>query len=63
MSTSSWRDVAAKREGSYKERTCLRCFEGRVYDVARGGMRAVLGHFFARVLVYPLYPELKDRPR
>src|SRR5829696_1447419 len=28
--------VASRRAGSYEERTCLRCFEGRVYDVQRG---------------------------
>ena len=28
--------VAVKRAGSYEERTCLRCFEGRVYDIHRG---------------------------
>jgi hypothetical protein len=25
--------VAATRAGSYEERICLRCFEGRVYDM------------------------------
>jgi hypothetical protein len=28
--------VAANRAGSYEERTCSRCFEGRVYDMQRG---------------------------
>jgi hypothetical protein len=29
--------VAAKRAGSYEERTCMRrCFAGRVYDIERG---------------------------
>jgi hypothetical protein len=28
--------VDASRAGSYEERTCLRCFEGRVYDIRRG---------------------------
>jgi hypothetical protein len=32
-----WRKiVAAKRASSYEERTCLRCFEGRVYDIRHG---------------------------
>jgi hypothetical protein len=35
--TSLWREiVAAKRAGSYEELTCMRCFEGRVYDMQRG---------------------------
>jgi len=28
--------VVAPGEGSYEERTCMRCFEGRVYDIERG---------------------------
>jgi hypothetical protein len=28
--------VAAKRAGSYEERSCMRCFEGRVYGIERG---------------------------
>ena len=32
--------VATKSWGSYEERTCLRCFEGRVYDIQRGGWHA-----------------------
>ena len=28
--------VAAIEAGSYEERTCLRCYEGRVYDMQRG---------------------------
>jgi hypothetical protein len=28
--------VAATKAGSYEERTCSRCFEGRVYDIERG---------------------------
>jgi hypothetical protein len=27
--------VVVTRAGSYEERICLRCFEGRVYDVRR----------------------------
>jgi hypothetical protein len=29
--------VAAPKVGSYEERPCMRCFEGRVYDIQRGG--------------------------
>jgi hypothetical protein len=37
MSTNLWHEiVATTRGGCYEERTCLRCFAGRVYDVARG---------------------------
>ena len=55
--------VAATEAGSYEERTCLRCFEGRVYDMERGAWvdyerRSGTG----RVRVY-LYPKLKRRPR
>jgi hypothetical protein len=28
--------VAATTAGSYEERPCMRCFEGRVYDIERG---------------------------
>jgi hypothetical protein len=28
--------VAAATAGSYEERTCMRCFKGRVYDIERG---------------------------
>jgi hypothetical protein len=55
--------VAAARAGSYEERTCMRCFEGRVYDNQRGAWVACercLGT--GRVMVY-LYPKLKHRPR
>jgi uncharacterized protein (DUF983 family) len=55
--------VAAKTAGSYEERTCLRCFEGRVYDAQRHAWVACercLGT--ARVVVY-VYPKLKRRPR
>jgi hypothetical protein len=48
--------VVAKRAGSYEERTCLRCFEGRVYDIQRGalgGMRAVLGQWAGGGLPLP----------
>jgi hypothetical protein len=55
--------VAAKRAGSYEERTCSRCFEGRVYDMQRGAWVACercSGP--GRVAVY-LYPKLKRRSR
>jgi DNA-directed RNA polymerase subunit RPC12/RpoP len=55
--------VAAKRAGSYEERTCMRCFEGRVYDMQRGAWVACERcSGSARVMVY-LYPKLKRRPR
>jgi hypothetical protein len=58
--TSLWREiVAANRADSYEQRACLRCFEGRVYDIHRGAWIACercLGT--RRVLVY-LYPKLK----
>jgi hypothetical protein len=62
--TSSWRDlVAATEAGSYEERTCLRCFEGRVYDMQRGAWVACERcSGTARVVVY-LYPKLKRRQR
>ena len=32
-----WREiVAATTAGSYEERTCMRCFAGRVFDIERG---------------------------
>jgi hypothetical protein len=55
--------VATATAGSYEERTCMRCFGGRVYDMQRGAWVACercLGT--ARVVVY-LYPKLKGRPR
>ena len=51
--------VAATEAGSYEERTCLRCFEGRVYDVRRDCERC---SGTARVVVY-VYPRPKRRPR
>ena len=64
MSTSFWREiVAAKRGGSYEERTCMRCFEGRVYDIERGAWVACERcSGSGRVVVY-LYPKLKRRQR
>ncbi len=55
--------VAAKRAGSYEERTCSRCFEGRVYDMQRGAWVACERcSGSGRVVVY-LYPKLKRPPR
>jgi uncharacterized protein (DUF983 family) len=64
MSTSLWHEiVAAKRWGSYEERTCMRCYEGRVYDMERGAWVACERcSGSGRVVVY-LYPKLKRRPR
>jgi uncharacterized protein (DUF983 family) len=61
---SSWLDlVASTRWGSYEERTCMRCFEGRVYDNQCGAWAACERcSGTTRVMVY-LYPKLKDRPR
>jgi hypothetical protein len=63
-STSLWRDlVAATKAGSYEERTCMRCFEGRVYDIGRGEWVACERcSGSGRVMVY-LYPKLKRRQR
>jgi hypothetical protein len=55
--------VAAKIGGSYEERTCLRRFEGRVYDMQRGAWVACQRcSGSGRVVVY-LYPKLGRRPR
>jgi hypothetical protein len=55
--------VAATEAGSYEERTCLRCFEGRVYDVQHDPW-VPCQHTArkARVVVY-VYPRLKRRTR
>jgi ribosomal protein S27AE len=55
--------VAATEAGSYERRTCLRCFEGRVYD-ARRDARVSCGRCSdtARVVVY-VYPKPKHRPQ
>jgi hypothetical protein len=48
--------VASTRWGSYEERTCMRCFEGRVYDMERGAWVACERRSGSgRVVVY-LYP-------
>ena len=55
--------AAAKRAGSYEERTCMRCFEGRVYDMERGEWVACERcSGSGRVMVY-LYPKLNRRSR
>jgi hypothetical protein len=55
--------VAATTAGSYEERTCMRCFEGRVYDIERGAWVACERcSGTGRVVVY-LYPKIKRRPR
>jgi hypothetical protein len=55
--------VAATTAGSYEERSCMRCLDGRVYDIERDAWVACercAGT--GRVMVY-LYPKLKYRPR
>ena len=55
--------VAARSAGSYEERTCMPCFERRVYDNQRGAwMACERCSGSGRVLVC-LYPNLKRRPR
>jgi hypothetical protein len=62
--TNSWHEiVASTRGGSYEERTCMRCLEGRVYDIERGAWVACERcSGTGRVMVY-LYPKLKRRSR
>jgi DNA-directed RNA polymerase subunit RPC12/RpoP len=55
--------VAATESGSYEERTCLRCFEGRVYDMQRDAWVACERcSGTARLVVY-VYPKPKRRPK
>ena len=55
--------MAAKRAGSYEERTCLRCFEGRAFDVQQEAWVACERcSSSGRVVVY-VYPKLKHGPR
>jgi PHP family Zn ribbon phosphoesterase len=55
--------VAAPKAGSYEERTCSRCFEGRVYYIARGAwVDCERCSGTARVVVY-VYPRPKRSPR
>ncbi len=55
--------VAAADRGSYGERECSRCYEGREYDSERGAWvecRTCSGS--GRVVVY-VYPKLGRRAR
>ena len=63
-STSLWREiVAATKAGSYEERSCLRCFEERVFDIESGAWVACERcSGTGRVMVY-LYPKLGRRSR
>jgi hypothetical protein len=55
--------VSAKRAGSYEERDCLRCFEGRVYDVRRDAWVACERCWgTGRAVVY-IYPKPKRHSR
>jgi uncharacterized protein (DUF983 family) len=55
--------VAATDAGSYEERTCLRCYEGRVYDAQSDAwVDCKQCSDTARVMVY-VYPKVKRRPR
>lgn len=55
--------VDATEAGSYEERTCLRCFEGRVYDLQRDAWVACERcKGTSRVIIY-LYPKPKRRLR
>jgi uncharacterized protein (DUF983 family) len=55
--------VAATEAGSYEERTCLRCFEGRVYDAElRAWVACERCSGTARVVVF-VYAKPKRRPR
>ena len=51
--------VVATKAGSYEERTCSRCLEGRVYDIERGAWVACERcSDTGRVVVY-IYPKIK----
>jgi hypothetical protein len=55
--------VAATTAGTYEEHPCMRCFEGRVYDIQRGAWVACERcSGTARVVVY-VYPKLKRHSR
>jgi hypothetical protein len=55
--------VAATEANSYEERTCLRCFEERVYNVQRDPWVACEQcSGTTRVVVY-IYPKPKRRPQ
>ena len=55
--------VAATKAGSYEERTCTRCFEGRMYDMERGAWVACERCSGTGWVVVYVYPKLKRRPR
>jgi hypothetical protein len=56
-------NVAVTEAGSYEERTCLRYFEGRVYDAQRDAWVACERcSGTMRVMLY-VYPKPKRRPR
>jgi hypothetical protein len=55
--------VAAKRAGSYDERTCQRCFAGRVFDIERGAWVACERCSGTGRVVIFLYPRLQRRSR
>jgi uncharacterized protein (DUF983 family) len=55
--------VAANGADSYEERTCLRCFEGRVYDARRDAWVACERCSGTARVVFYVYPKPKRRPR
>jgi hypothetical protein len=55
--------VAATKGRSYEERSCMRCFEGRVYDIERGAWVACERCSGSERVVVYLYPKLNRRPR
>src|SRR5215217_1025906 len=55
--------VVAPRVGSYEERTCMRCFEGRVYDMERGAWVACERCSDTGLVTVYLYPKLNRRSR
>jgi hypothetical protein len=55
--------VAAKRAGSYEERTCLRCFEGRMFDMERGAWVACERCSGTGLVNVYIYPKLNRRSR
>ena len=55
--------VAAKRAGSYEDRACLRCFEGRVFAVQHDAWVACERCSGTAWVVVYVYPKPKRRPR
>jgi hypothetical protein len=54
--------VTSTEAGTYEERPCLRCFEGRVYDAQRDAwVTCERRTGTARVVAY-VYPKPKRRP-